>query len=274
MNECCIDKYLTIEEALQALQLSLRENPQNLIQSEVHSEPDHLTLITEKKWTNGKALSVGFMGGSVALQKKVLAKAMQWSSYGNITFYPTSPSFADLRIDFKQDGTSWSYIGTDCLGIDKAKPTMNFGWLTDSSSDSEITRVVLHEFGHALGFVHEHQNPLSVIKWNKEQLYTDYAKQGWDKAQVDHNIINKYSKTITQFTAFDAASIMLYPILAKHTLDGFTVGLNKDLSSIDKQFMTQMYPKVPVVPPGSSVIETVIEVPRAGKYRLSLRELV
>jgi len=39
------------------------------------------------------------------------------------------------------------------------RATMNFGWLTPDTEDSEYQRVVLHEFGHALGLLHEHQHP-------------------------------------------------------------------------------------------------------------------
>jgi len=39
------------------------------------------------------------------------------------------------------------------------EPTMNYGWLKDDTDDVEYRRVVIHEFGHALGAIHEHQNP-------------------------------------------------------------------------------------------------------------------
>jgi len=35
---------------------------------------------------------------------------------------------------------------------------MNLGWPNDNSEDSEISLVVLYEFGHALGCHHEHQS--------------------------------------------------------------------------------------------------------------------
>ena len=44
---------------------------------------------------------------------------------------------------------------------------MNYGWLTPDSDDDELRRVVLHEFGHALGLIHEHQNPEGGIEWNE-----------------------------------------------------------------------------------------------------------
>jgi len=52
---------------------------------------------------------------------------------------------------------------------------MNFGWFDDNTSDSEFSRTVIHEFGHALGMIHEHQHPLAAIPWDKDKVYTYYA---------------------------------------------------------------------------------------------------
>ena len=41
---------------------------------------------------------------------------------------------------------------------------MNYGWIDADSPEEELRSVVLHEFGHALGLIHEHQNPLSGIR--------------------------------------------------------------------------------------------------------------
>jgi len=46
----------------------------------------------------------------------------------------------------------------------------------------------------------------------------------------------------TNFTALDKNSIMMYPIPAKWTTNGFTVGLNNNLSETDKAFIRQQYP--------------------------------
>ena len=45
-----------------------------------------------------------------------------------------------------------------------------------------------------------------------------------------------YAAAETNFTALDPRSIMMYPIPAGWTTDGFSVGLNTDLSATDEQF--------------------------------------
>ena len=39
---------------------------------------------------------------------------------------------------------------------------MNYGWLEPDTELREYQRVVRHEFGHALGMIHEHQNPAAA----------------------------------------------------------------------------------------------------------------
>jgi len=54
---------------------------------------------------------------------------------------------ADIRISFTRD-SAWSMMGTDCHSVAPSQPTMNIGWMS--------ARVIMHEFGHALGMIHEH----------------------------------------------------------------------------------------------------------------------
>ena len=123
---------------------------------------------------------------------------------------------------------------------------MNFGWLTRSTAEDEYARVVTHEFGHALGCIHEHQNPATDIPWDKEAVYAYY--QGppnfWTREQVDANLFTRYAADITQFSAFDPHSIMLYPIPNEFTLGDFEVGWNQTLSDTDKTFISTLYPAV------------------------------
>lgn len=122
---------------------------------------------------------------------------------------------------------------------------MNFGWLTPTTADDEYSRVVIHEFGHALGCYHEHQNPSTNIPWDKEAVYKLYGgpPNNWSKAQVDQNLFRKYSRSISQFSEFDKESIMLYTIPNALTKGDFEVGWNRDLSATDKSFVNVIYPK-------------------------------
>jgi hypothetical protein len=245
----CVDRVLPRDLRVASAERSVGENPAN---APVYRPgfgvapptPLELAGVTGKLWPKGRTLRVRFLDGVDQVQVKVIEAAKKWMEFADIVFEFGSAADAELRVSFAQRG-SWSYIGTDALGIDRASPTVNFGWLTPSTEQSEYDRVVVHEFGHALGCIHEHQNPAANIPWNKEAVYRYYAgpPNNWTKDQVDVNLFDKYDRTLTQFSEFDPQSIMLYPIPKEHTLGGFEVGWNKELSPVDKQFIGQLYPK-------------------------------
>ncbi|MGM5631092.1 M12 family metallopeptidase [Apibacter raozihei] len=206
----------------------------------------HGALLKSKKWENGQTITIKFLNGNAFLQNKVKQFANQWMQYANLKFvYVNANQSADIRINFDNSGGSWSYLGTDSKRIDQSKPSMNFGWFNNSTPDTEFSRTVIHEFGHALGLIHEHQNPAANIQWNKAKVYSYYggAPNYWTTAQVDNNIINKYSSTVTNYSSFDSQSIMLYSFPASLTLNGWSSGWNTALSATDKNFISQEYPK-------------------------------
>ena len=47
---------------------------------------------------------------------------------------------------------------------------MHFGSFTSATSETEYRRMILHEFGHALGFIHENQSPNANIACNDPKL--------------------------------------------------------------------------------------------------------
>lgn len=213
--------------------------------------PDHtamiqrMALITGKMWNPGRTLKICFLDGGAIQKKKVIAHAKRWLNYANIKFRFVSGQNATIRISFRAGFGSWSTIGTDAFSVSPDEPTMNFGWLKATTAEEEYKRVVVHEFGHVLGCIHEHQSPAGNIHWNKPVVYKYFEgfPNNWTKEEIDHNLFEKYSKNITQFSQLDPESIMMYPIPKAFTLDGFEVAMNKTLSPTDIRFIEEKYPR-------------------------------
>ena len=120
---------------------------------------------------------------------------------------------------------------------------MNYGWFTEQTEEKEFSRTTLHEFGHALGFIHEHMSPAGNIPWNQAAAYRYYmGTQGWTKQQVDDQIFGKYAAKQTNASVYDPTSIMHYPVPKELTTNGFEVGWNTELSEQDKTFTRKLYP--------------------------------
>lgn len=201
-----------------------------------------------KKWEDGRELKCRFLSGSPAQRKRVQAKAHIWEQYANIKFKFVTTTNAEIRIAFGPDTGSWSAVGTDCLVeqyFPRHQPTMNYGWLEDNTDDTEYERVVVHEFGHALGCIHEHQSPKAHLQWNKQKVYQVFSgpPNYWTKEDIDFNILQKYSQKGMAETAFDDLSIMLYQFDGALFKNGKGTPSNEHLSDHDKRFIATMYPK-------------------------------
>ncbi len=207
---------------------------------------DELALESSKFWANGRTLNVKFLGGTIFLNQKVEKFARLWEKYANLHFNFTQGADAEIRISFSKNIGSWSCVGTEALDVlNQQEATMNFGWLNDASTDVEIKQVVLHEFGHAIGCVHEHQSPVSNIQWNKPFVYEYYRTTQippWSKEDVDQFVFRKYDQTPITNSIFDPNSIMIYPIPPEFTTNGFSVDLRTDLSIQDIEFIRICYP--------------------------------
>ena len=190
-------------------------------------------------------LTVRFLEGDPVVQNKVRQTALEWNNYTAVQLVFTKSPDADIRIGFRPDGGSNSYVGTCRPALGPSDETMNLGWLEPKTSDDEYKRVVLHEFGHALGLIHEHQSPASPIQWDKQAAYEYYARTNhWDAATVDHNLFQKYAAAETQYSAFDPSSIMAYYIPKELTKNDVAIGTwNSELSATDKAFIAQVYPR-------------------------------
>ncbi len=197
-----------------------------------------------KTWMNGSVLHVRFLGGTPSQKAQVHEEAGWWTDVANLHFVFDDSPQAEIRIAFDAGDGAWSYVGTDARGIPQSEPTMNLGFM-----DSGTTA---HEFGHAIGLAHEHQNPAGGIVWNEPVVIARLAgaPNFWDEATVRHNVLNKYRFDQVKGTAFDPASIMLYFFPASWTLNGVGTEANEVLSTVDKSFIAgaEMYPPTgPVV---------------------------
>lgn len=245
---------------------------------------DYLAAARSMVWANGKVVRVAFLDGDASVRQKVEFYAHTWEKYANVRFDFGQDQNAEVRISFKGLG-SWSRLGKDALNVAFGSPTMNYGWLRHDTADLEYERTVTHEFGHALGFIHEHQNPGGAIPWNKPVAMDWYKRsQGWTEAQVEHNLFRRYEVSSTQFSDFDKKSIMLYPIPPELTTNGFSVGFNQVLSDTDKAFAGMVYP-FPATPKATPLFVGApaanadigkpdeidvytVDVPVAGRYRV------
>jgi Astacin (Peptidase family M12A) len=242
-----------------------------------------LSLVADEKllWTKNE-LKVYFLSGDEALHKKVMKYANAWSEWCDIKFvqiaYPEAGP--DISIAFNTEGHkngNWSVIGTDSTS---STPSMNLETAASkSASEEQIRRVVLHEFGHALGFIHEHQSPRAGIRWNEKATYEYYTKLGLkvDKQkgidEVKSNILDPHTSSgILNSTEFDSKSVMLYYIPAEVTRDGVAIGAwNNELSELDKKHAAWLYPKdvdSSIRPHGSRLRDT--PVPHGHRFLIQI----
>jgi hypothetical protein len=212
--------------------------------------------MADVRWPDGSTLTVGFLNGSQALHDQVRALAPQWSQWANITFQFVDGGSDDITINFlpmagANYGTYSSYLGTDSASYARAgQPSMQlvFDESNPNNDDAEYRRVILHEFGHALGLIHEHSRPDRPIYWDNNAVYTYYNQMtGWDWNMIYQQVIAPYSGALTHVTDFDPTSIMMYPFpqgLAIYSNGTpFVTDWNRELSDGDKSIMEAAYPK-------------------------------
>lgn len=192
-----------------------------------------------KLWMNGSTLRVRFIGGTAAQQAKVREQAQWWTECANLAFEFNNAPDAEIRISFDPSKGAWSYVGTDNRRIPLDQPTMNLGFMDGAT--------VAHEFGHAIGLMHEHQNPAGGISWNEAAVIRDLSgpPNNWSESTIRHNVLNKYQADQINGTAFDPDSVMLYFFPASWVQNGVGTHANPALSSMDQAFVggAKAYPK-------------------------------
>jgi len=176
----------------------------------------------------------------------VRAAFSTWNDVGmRLQFHEAnSIATAHIRISFEQNNSSWSYVGNViATKQDISFPTMNFGWRL-SNDWGKVT--ALHEIGHCLGLLHEHQNPKHGITFSIDTV-SSYFNQiyGWDDMTIKSNILDQIDGQVFG-DSYDPDSIMNYEFLPGHILQPEIYSKRSitpsAISTQDKKFVCQLYP--------------------------------
>ena len=213
-NEEIIKRLNEIQEKIQ--------NDKTLLFTEDKNDSDELiplennsNNINKTYWQKGDTIHIAFIDGGKKIQNFVKQVSQDWVSKtdANINWkFIENINDSDARITFNSEG-SWSFIGTQVKDIPKSDPTMSLSTLKSFKEIVDKRQTVLHEFGHLLGLIHEHQSPGIASEWNWEKIYSTYenAPYNWTRTQISHNfIINLENDRHYVNKPFDPASVMLY----------------------------------------------------------------
>jgi serralysin len=201
-------------------------------------------ILLHNRWPDGSQLHVAFLNDPYGLKSEVLTIANEWHSRGhaNISFVESNTTTSNIRVTFTGSGY-WSVIGTQA-NQQRGRPTLCLGF-SHSPATTELRRVVLHEFGHSIGLIHEHQQPVSNIHWDAQACYRYFGgpPNCWTRQMVDSNVLHHYPENPAIFhSGFDENSIMEYPVDPTLTTDHKGIDWNNNLSPMDRQFISTVYP--------------------------------
>jgi serralysin len=229
-------------------------------------EPPPTLAAAYNPWRNVDILTVAFLDGKDAWNQSVRRKVQEivktWEDYANIRFrFDDAAARPHITIKLEPDGNFSYDLYQSYLGETSAikSPSM-YLIFRPQTDDIEIRRVVLHEFGHALGLIHEQKRPDAGIMWNEEAVYRAYAYTGWTRDQIKNQVMDPFIQPLVDVSPFDPESIMIYPI--EKGLANIVVGWTRDLSPMDKNFIGRIYPFP--VPPLRQQVLAVGAAPMAG----------
>jgi hypothetical protein len=133
-------------------------------------------------WETGRKLRVRYLGGDPWRWSTVETYASQWAQHANLSFvFGSRDEDPEIRIAFER-GRDESWVGKEALKVSPAESTMNLGSVDVEQPERQRRAAILHEFGHALGCIHEHQTEGARIPWNEGKVYAYFRDHyGWSR---------------------------------------------------------------------------------------------
>ncbi|WP_395360712.1 hypothetical protein ACHGLA_12990 [Streptomyces sp. YH02] len=255
-------------------------------------------LVTDiGRWPLGKTVRVAFLDGSDQLHADIAGATKQITDACNLTLdfgrddgagtfrrWTTSDTVlaAEIRVSFDMQGF-FSLVGTDStdsaigagggpVGGNPGQRSLNLGRFT-TNRPAQWEGTVRHEFLHALGFHHSHQNMRGTcegeFRWEDEVgyvptlapdgsfvpdsqgrlpgIYTFLAGEPnkWPRAKVDHNLRTADAPDLVA-GPFDTKSVMLYRFpgffYKSNPSSCAPAGNGQNLSDGDKRGLDLLYP--------------------------------
>jgi hypothetical protein len=208
-----------------------------------------LRAAAANKWDlSDKVFRFFFMQTPASLVERVIGRAREWTKYINVKFdVVQNASQANARVRCSRLLGHSSHVGIDAAReTDLSKPTMTLGFsdLVDfRAQEKHNDFVVLHEVGHALGFIHEHNRRDAPHDFKTAETIAYFARRGLNAAQVQSNIFDRWNRDLIRQSAYDTKSIMHYMFPDEIMVSGHGVPQNYELSQDDVQIARDLYGK-------------------------------